>query len=76
MSPFSQAHAEAAQAVAQAVARAHTLQLRAITPADLEDHRTAALGDMAEALNRVEPGLGDTWMQALYPELNLAEALR
>lgn len=75
MNSYTHAHSEVAFAVAQAVARAHTLPLAAATPADLEDHRTAALGDMAEALNRIEAGTGDRWMQALYPELDLSEPL-
>lgn len=39
----------------------------------ISDHRTAAAGDMAKALDRIEPGLGQRWMQAMFPEFDLAD---
>lgn len=39
----------------------------------LVDHRTEVAGDMADALDKVDPGLGARFMQALYPELPLGE---
>lgn len=38
----------------------------------LDDHRAAVAGDLAEALDRIAPGLGMRFMQALHPELDLA----
>lgn len=37
-----------------------------------DDHRAAVAGDLAEALDRIAPGLGMRFMQALHPELDLA----
>lgn len=79
MSPLTQAQTELAVTVTQAEKRAHLVraQLVAVPPsthqAHLHDHRTAVAGDMADSLNRVQPGLGDRWMQAMYPEVDLAE---
>lgn len=39
----------------------------------LADHRTEVAGDLADALDRIELGLGARFMQALYPELRLHE---
>jgi hypothetical protein len=36
----------------------------------LEDHRVAVAGDLADALDNIQPGLGRRWMQAMYPELD------
>lgn len=83
MSPITTAHADILLAVTEAEARAATLladhpglreppypftlaQQHAIS-----DHRTAAAGDMAAALDRIQPGLGQRWMQALFAELSL-----
>lgn len=38
-----------------------------ISAGDLEDHRTEVIGELLEALNRVQPGLGDTFQAAMYP---------
>jgi hypothetical protein len=79
MSPLTTAHAELQIAVARAMARADTVRGRlsalppSTHPAELHDHRTAVAGDMADALDRIEPGLGTRWMQAAYPEVNLIE---
>ncbi len=37
------------------------------TPAALEDHRTAVMGDLFDALDRADLGLGTRLMLALYP---------
>lgn len=37
----------------------------------LSDHRVEVAGDMADALDRIAPGMGQRFMQALYPELDL-----
>ena len=71
MSPATQAQAELILVVQQAVARAEQVLLRTPTGSDLEDHRVALVGDMAEALDRIEPRLGAQWMQAMFPEHDL-----
>lgn len=37
---------------------------------DLEDHRTAALCELLDAFDRLDPGLGTRLMLALYPGTN------
>lgn len=37
---------------------------------DLEDHRTAVLGELLDAFDRAEPGLGTRLMLAMYPNAN------
>jgi hypothetical protein len=82
MTSLTPTHAELAIAVAQAEVRAAEvkLQLEGQLPsrrqAHLHDHRTAVAGDIADALDRIEPQLGTRWMQAMYPEVNLAEVER
>jgi hypothetical protein len=39
--------------------------------ADLQDHATAVAGDLADALDRVSPGMGQRFMQCLHPHLDL-----
>jgi hypothetical protein len=39
---------------------------------ELSDHRVAVAGDLAEALDKIHPGMGTDLMQALYPELDLS----
>jgi hypothetical protein len=80
MTNLSPTHTELAIAVAAAELRAADCkaQLAKLPPsqhqAHLHDHRTAVAGDLADALDRIEPQLGARLMQALYPEVNLAEA--
>lgn len=80
MTGFSPTHTELAIAVAHAEVRAAscTKQLAQLPPsqhqAHLHDHRTAVAGDIADALDRIEPELGTRLMQAFYPEANLSEA--
>lgn len=38
-----------------------------ISAGDLEDHRTEVIGELLDALNRAQPGLGDTFQAAMYP---------
>jgi hypothetical protein len=83
MSPITAAHADLLLAVTEAEARAARLLanqpgLREQRPpytraqADaISDHRTEAAGDMAAALDRIQPGLGERWMQAMFPEVGL-----
>jgi hypothetical protein len=33
----------------------------------IEDHRTQVIGELLDALDRVDPGLGDTLLHAMYP---------
>jgi hypothetical protein len=79
MSPMTSAQAELALTIARAEQRARQVlhQLTCVPAsthqAHLHDHPTAVAGDMADALNRLEPGMGDRWMQAMYPEVNLSE---
>ncbi|HRD84478.1 MAG TPA: hypothetical protein PLF63_04830 [Rubrivivax sp.] len=83
MTPLTTQHAEVRLAVAEAERRLSQLlaeqpQLReAPFPLGhqhaLSDHRVAIAGDMAEALDRIEPGLGQRWMQAMFPEFDLAD---
>lgn len=79
MSPLTTAHAELQIATSRAISRAAEVRGRlsalqpSAHPSELHDHRTAVAGDMADALDRIEPGLGTRWMQAMYPEVNLCE---
>lgn len=81
MTPLNQARTELRLAVLQAEGRAHgwaelpTAQECGydVYAARAEDHRVAVLGDVADALDRIDPGLGSRLMQALYPELALGE---
>ncbi|GAB1388965.1 hypothetical protein MASR1M6_11460 [Rubrivivax sp.] len=81
MSPISTTHAELQIAVSRAIKRADELRQRlGRTPrgipdaGELLDHRAAVAGDIADALDRIEAGLGLSWMRALYPEVPFAEA--
>ncbi|MEY2689205.1 MAG: hypothetical protein RL375_3403 [Pseudomonadota bacterium] len=83
MSPLTTAHAELLLAVKKAderAAQARAQLQRTFSPAaqaaELHDHRVAATGDMATALDLIEPGLGERWMQAMYPEVQLSEVPR
>ncbi len=82
MTGLSPTHTELAISVAQAEVRAKECmaQLFKLPPsqrqAHLHDHRTAVAGDIADALDRIEPHLGTRLMQAMYPEVNLSEAWR
>lgn len=38
-----------------------------ISASDLKDHRTEVIGELLDALNRAQPGLGDTFLAAMYP---------
>jgi hypothetical protein len=40
---------------------------------ELDDHRAAVAGDMADALDRIAPGLGLRWMQSMYPEVDYSK---
>lgn len=83
MTPVSTVHAELQLAVSEAEHRqAKLLAAHAGLRADpftqahqhaIGDHRAAVAGDMAEALDRIEPGLGQRWMQAMFPEFDLAD---
>jgi len=83
MTPLTQAHTELRLAVQRAEQRADTFLEH--TPADeaatgkldagrLNDHRVDVAGDLAHALDMVEPGLGARFMQALYVELDLGHS--
>jgi hypothetical protein len=37
------------------------------TPAEMEDHRTWVMGELLDTLDRIQPGIGDTLMAAMYP---------
>lgn len=83
MTPLTKAHTELRLAVQQAEQRAdafleHTPAEEAATgkldEARLSDHRVAVAGDLAHALDLVEPGLGARFMQALYVELDLGHS--
>lgn len=83
MTPLTQAHMELRLAVARAEQRADTFLDRtpaaeAATgkwdPSRLNDHRVDVSGDLAHALNLVEPGLGARYMQALYVELDMGHS--
>lgn len=83
MTPLTKAHTELRLAVACAERRANALLaalppeeagLGQIDPDRLADHRTEVAGDLAHALDLVEPGLGARWMQALYVELDLGHS--
>lgn len=69
MSPFTDAVTELRLVAHKAEAAvAAVLQGRA-THMDLEDHRTAVLGELLDAVDHIEPGLGDRLLKAMYPGL-------
>ena len=48
----------------------------AATPhARLEDHRTDVLGELLDAIDRIDPGLGTRLLHAMYPRARLPWAL-
>lgn len=76
MSPVSLAAAELLVAVqrAEVRAKAHLEARRAAedqAAAD-SDHQCAVAGDLADALDRIHPGLGLRFMNALHPHLDLS----
>lgn len=79
MTPLSRAILELRLAVTKAEQRALSLERRvaglertvhpsAYHPDDLHDHRLAVTGDLADAIDRIEAGLGMRLMQAMHPE--------
>lgn len=82
MTPVNAALAELLLAVRQAEQRGVAVLLRAAADAGpgqplfafgiLEDHRVEVAGDLADAMDRIQPGLGGRLMQAMFPESNLA----
>ncbi|GAB1387835.1 hypothetical protein MASR1M6_00150 [Rubrivivax sp.] len=76
MSPLTEVQTELQIAVSRAETRASDLTARLgrrprgmQDAGDLLDHRAAVTGDIADALDRVQPGLGVQWFRALYPEV-------
>lgn len=79
MNPLNQFQAELRLVVKQAEERAAALKpkLAAAQPDDvpglLHDHRVEVAGDIADAMDRLETGLGTRWMQAMFAELDLTD---
>lgn len=79
MTPLSTTLAELRLAVAQAERRAAKIappdkRLAAfIDPDVLHDHQVAVAGDIADAIDRIDPGLGTRWMQAMHPAVDFSE---
>lgn len=72
MTPLSHAITELRLAVDRAYGRGTALLLRneegpAVTQSQLQDHRTEITGDLCDALDRIQPGLGSTLLAAMYP---------
>lgn|GEM_PF-5397198 len=69
MTPLSEAVMELRLVAQQAAA-----SLAALGPAPsaaaLEDHRSAVMGELLDALDRADSGLGTRLMLALYPNTN------
>lgn len=83
MTPLTQAHTELRLAVQRAEQRADAFLEQTpaeeaatgkLDPGRLNDHRVDVAGDVAHALDLVEPGLGARYMQALYVELELGHS--
>jgi hypothetical protein len=80
MNPLTNTQAELVLVVAKAEQRAAAARAKlartfskAAQADDLHDHRTAVAGDIADALDRLQPQLGTRLMQAMYPEVDLSE---
>lgn len=78
MSPFSLALTELHLAVRKAERRAAMAapadrKLAAFMDPDvLHDLQVEVAGDLADALDRIEPGLGTRWMQAMHPAVEFS----
>jgi len=72
MAPLSATQTELSICVAHIVKRSDALSARALQPghSEWEDHRTEAMADLTEAVDRIEPGLGSRLFMALYPRSN------
>ena len=69
MTTMSHAVMEMRQVVARAEARLKTRK-----EVCAEDHRTETVGDLMEALDRVDPGLGQRLLVAMYPRASVPDA--
>lgn len=61
---------EAAERKAHVMRRRIASQVPPVDADDKHDHHVDVIGDMADALDRIEPGLGTRWVQAVYAELD------
>lgn len=72
MSPLSATQTELSICIAHIVKRHDRISGRELPAGhcDWEDHRTEAMADLTEAVDRIEPGLGSRLFMALYPRAN------
>lgn len=67
MTPLTLPQLELRLAVQKAETRAAGLRAGASHP-DLEDHRTEAVADLLDAIDRIDCGLGTRMLLAMYPK--------
>lgn len=73
MSPFTDPALELRLVAQKAERAAQAVSLGQASHLDLEDHRTAVLGDLLDAVDRIEPGLGSRLLHAMYPGIRTVE---
>jgi hypothetical protein len=73
MTPFTDPVLELRLVAHKAEAAMAAVLAGSATHLDLEDHRTAVLGELLDAVDRIDPGLGNRLLHALYPVLRTAE---
>lgn len=68
MTPLSAAHTELALCITHIEKRHEALRAKGLREhLAWEDHRTEAIGDLWEAMDRIDAGLGTRLFLALYP---------
>ena len=68
MQPYTDPVLELRLVVMEAEARAASLLPANATHPQMEDHRTELIGELLEALDRIDRGLGTRLMLAMYPK--------
>lgn len=69
MSPFTDPVLELRLVAHKAETAASAASMAQASHADMEDHRAAVLGDLLDAIDRIDPGLGSRLLRAMYPRV-------
>lgn len=69
MMPFDAAVMELRLATQKAETAASAASIAQASHADMEDHRAAVLGDLLDAIDRIDHGLGSRLLRAMYPRV-------
>lgn len=67
MSPFTDPVLELRLVAQKAEEAASAASIAQASHADMEDHRAAVLGDLLDAIDRIDAGLGARLLRAMYP---------